>query len=253
MCKADTPHSKQKTNYTTMKKLLFLTIILLLVFVSCTSKKQVILLGLTDTAFLKEARCNLRTPGWGESLGVVSFATDTSWLISNDSITQIWSDVVTATNCQKTNFKGDRSRSFNADCRSNPNHKGDLFSWCAVVRFQDTLCPYPWRVPTTQDFIDLDIVLGGTSQRLTTQILDSLETQLDMYYSVWRGEFSGLSNNDGTLWHQGYLAVYWSQNKCACGHGHALQFGLNSFKKEWFIGPRDEICKLVGASLRCVR
>jgi hypothetical protein len=110
--------------------------------------------------------CNDDVPGWGESLGTVSFVSERIAIISNGTLTQIWSDDVTATNCQKEMFNGGGLHSnFNADCRSNPNRDrhnkliGDLFSWCAVHRFQNYLCPYPWRVPTKQDFVNLDIIL----------------------------------------------------------------------------------------------
>jgi uncharacterized protein (TIGR02145 family) len=241
-----------------MKKLILFTIILSLAFISCKSKKQVVLIGLTDTAFLKEVRCNLRTPGWGTSLGIVSFATDSTWTISNDTITQIWSDAVTASNCQKTKFNGERSQnSFNADCRSNPDRKGDLFSWCAVVRFQDTLCPYPWRVPTAQDFIDLDIALGSDGGYHVSRTLDSLENLLVSYF-IWGGEPSGGCYLHGTMKHQGSVAFYWSQSKFRAyntdtSHGLALQFGFCTSNKEWFTGPQDGKWKGSGVSLRCVR
>jgi uncharacterized protein (TIGR02145 family) len=249
------PHSKQRKIRLQMKKLLFLTIILSLVFTSCKSKQQIIL-GLTDTDMLAAVRCNLRTPGWGESLGVIRFATDTVWVISNDSITQIWSDDVTATNCQKTNFKGDRSRSYNADCRSNPNYKGDLFSWCAIIRFQDTLCPYPWRVPTCQDFIDLDIALGGSGDRFESGNIncDTLQIKMGSYLNVWGGEPNGLCNREGRQRHLGSKAFYWSQSEVSGGLGLVLMFGFDRyFDQVWTIAPLNIQCKSAGSSLRCVR
>jgi len=64
--------------------------------------------------------------------------------------------------------------SFLIDCRSNPGQKGDLFSWRAVSELKDVLCPYPWRVPTVQDFIDLDIALGGTGESLSSRPLKNI-------------------------------------------------------------------------------
>jgi len=110
--------------------------------------------------------CSDITPGWGRSLGVVSFYTDNEWTVEGNGVFQIWSDAVTATDCQKETFSfGDDQNIilghhfYLADCRSNPGFPGDLFSWCAVVHFADVLCPYPWRVPTQQDFSDLNTVL----------------------------------------------------------------------------------------------
>ncbi|MCL2027521.1 MAG: fibrobacter succinogenes major paralogous domain-containing protein [Bacteroidales bacterium] len=243
-----------------MKKILFFTIVLLLVFVSCKSPKQVAL----DTTFLESTRCNLNPPGWGESLGVVSFSTDSIWTVSGNGITQIWSDAVTATNCRKTTFDGgkdyrkNRHRSdhkiheksnHNADCRSNPNFPGDLFSWCAVVRFQDVLCPDPWRVPTRQDFVDLDIALGGNGKfRRNQESVNghSWQTQLDWYLNTWGGAFVGFCEPNGVyveyLWGR-----YWSfeeHYKAGC----AL-----SFEADGCISPELAFQQHLGFSLRCVR
>ena len=119
----------------------------------------------------QEHFCNRDMPGWGNSLGTVSFVSDRTWRVGS----QIWSDVVTATACQKPTFMGlmrpqiyshhpqiyssdnvisrgiIRYAGFSADCRTLTHLSGDLFSWCAVVRFANQLCPYPWRVPTRED------------------------------------------------------------------------------------------------------
>jgi hypothetical protein len=111
--------------------------------------------------------CNGDLPGWGAKTGAVSFVSDSVWTIGS----QTWSDAVTTTSCrEKTTYDGTKTaynhnakyNGHNADCRSNPEQKGDLFSWCAVIRFATFLCPSPWRVPTADDFRELDIALGGT-------------------------------------------------------------------------------------------
>ena len=155
--------------------------------------------------------CNSNAPGWGTNLGTISFATTQVWQISGNDIIQVWSDAVTATACQKTAFSGatwwgfnDRENDFNADCRSNPGFPGDLFTWCAVVRFADQLCPYPWRVPTQQDFMDLHIALGGTGAMMGNQFIT------DNYINRWGGAFGGFSYSDGTLLERGTQGIYWS-------------------------------------------
>ena len=117
---------------------------------------------------------------WPSALGNVSFATDSTWTISGNDIFQIWSDAVQTDYCSnKTSFRGGLNVKenneyidnewvhFYVDCRSNPGQKGDLFSWLAVYELRRELCPYPWRVPTVQDFIDLDIALGGTGRNIS--------------------------------------------------------------------------------------
>ena len=187
--------------------------------------------------------CNQDTPGWGASLGTVTRGTRV-WAISGNGITQIWSDAVTATNCNKTTYAGGSTGNFNADCRSNASYPGDLFSWCAVIRFQDQLCPAPWRVPTMQDFIDLDLALGGNGQNRggTPQFVT------DNYITRWGGAFGGYCNSVGTLWTQGSWGFYWSQSGFNATHGRNLRFGTGGG-----IYPQDWRLKNLGFTLRCVR
>jgi uncharacterized protein (TIGR02145 family) len=200
------------------------------------------------------ARCNGNLPGWGASLGTVSFVSDGTWVVSNGIIVQEWSDAVTATNCNKEIFSGRSmvSMSFNADCRSNPGQKGDLFSWCAVARFKDILCPAPWRVPTKEDFINLDIALGGTGEN---RIGDTnfLFKYIDRN---WGGSYSGACLNTGELSAQNLYALYWSQtvaeenDRCA----HRIELGGNN-NKIWLTTPSaSNLINLhIGLALRCVR
>ena len=204
----------------------------------------------TDTCVLTVAiGCNVNTPGWGTSLGAVTRGTQ-EWTISGNGITQIWSDAVSAPNCQKTTFAGGSTGNFNADCRSNPDYPGDLFSWCAVVRFQDQLCPAPWRVPTMQDFIDLDIALGGngSNRNSGSSYIATPQFVTDNYITRWGGAFGGYCNSDGTLWSQGSWGNYWSQTELIATNGRYLVF--DSYGS---IFPQHWNFKYLGFTLRCVR
>jgi len=185
--------------------------------------------------------CNLNTPGWGSNLGTVSFATDQTWIVG--SLT--WSDAVQTTNCSRQeNYHGGHwgLQDFNADCRSNVGQKGDLFTWCAIIRYQDELCPYPWRVPTQQDFIDLDKALGGDSENKTDVALR------DLYFSKWGAGFGGYCSPTGTRGVQDSWAFYWSLTQAGPTTGFML--ALNDVG---FVGPRRDSVKYRGFSLRCVR
>ncbi|MDR0437288.1 MAG: Ig-like domain-containing protein [Bacteroidales bacterium] len=198
-----------------------------------------------DTCFVTVTfyGCNTNTPGWGSSLGTITRDTN-EWTISGNGITQIWSDAVTASSCDKERFVGGEPDSFNADCRSNPDYPGDLFSWCAVVRFQNLLCPAPWRVPTTQDFIDLDIALGGTG--FNTGFNNTLRNR---YFNDWGGAYKGLCSSSGALNGQGSDAFYWSQAEYSADYGYHLTF--NSFGAVYPQG--NNYPKHYGFTLRCVR
>jgi uncharacterized protein (TIGR02145 family) len=192
---------------------------------------------------INNQNCNMLTPGWGESLGTVTRGNERT--ISGNGITQIWSDAVTATNCQKTTFNGatidwdnPTNSNFNADCRSNPDYPGDLFSWCAVIRFQNQLCPAPWRVPTSEDFRDLDIAMGGTG---------NFPTFNSNSITRWGGAFGGGCYYDGSLFNQGSCAYYWSQTGGDATSGRFLYFNTDGIV---WLRWGD---KYFGFSLRCVR
>jgi len=218
---------------------------------------------------LASQHCNMNTPGWGESLGFITVYTSERWTIEGNGISQVWSDAVSATNCQKVTFEGGSRGNFNADCRSNPDFPGDLFTWCAVVRFADQLCPYPWRVPTMQDFINLDIALGGSgnNRRVGTSDLATPEFVTSNYIYRWGGNFGGSSlsggsfvldddvfgSNDsgifgGRLLSQGSWGNYWSQSEGTDRSGRILEFSMNGN-----IRPQTSMSKSTGSVLRCVQ
>jgi len=207
--------------------------------------------------------CNSKIPGWGQAgLGTVAFYTNQIWTIIGHGFKQIWSDAVTAKACQKPVFDGGywdsrefnaalSTSNFNADCRSNPNFPGDLFSWCAVIRFADQLCPYPWRVPTQQDFIRLDMAMGGTglNRHLKTSPVATPEFVAKTYVKLWGGRFGGRSTYYGTLYNYDSWGGSWSQTILLEGSkAFSLGFNVNGH-----IGPRGFGTKNNGRPLRCVK
>jgi len=192
---------------------------------------------------------------WPSALGNVSFATDSTWTISRefmfsnmDNIFQIWSDAVQTDKCsRKESFNGGSfEEGFNIDCRSNPDQKGDLFSWRAVFEFKYELCPYPWRVPTRQDFINLDMALGGGGMVFRC---DRRWSHIDKYFNNWGGVFGGRSNSKGYLVGQNLRADYWSQEPSFGCSAYTLSFT----DTKGHIFPQNCIERCFGASLRCVR
>jgi len=175
---------------------------------------------------LRVSGCNSSMPGWGSTLGIISFVSSLTWKIIGNGITQEWSDAVQATACGKIRFRGGSRGNFNSDCRSNLGRSGDLFSWCAVARFQNYLCPYPWRVPTAQDFIDLDVALGGTGNRKRSRRHSA------RYLSDWGG---------------GRSIHYWSLSEASDILGISLAFWNNENN------PQNRRNKQNGFALRCVR
>jgi uncharacterized protein (TIGR02145 family) len=217
-------------------KTIFLIILMLFVFSGCKSKKKMI---------SQEDPCN-PIPEFGSSLGRISRGKKTK--ISNGKITQIWSDVVRASKCEKTNFCGGVFEEviFYTDCRSISGFKGSLFSWSAVVFFGNQLCPAPWRVPTKEDFITLDILLGGTGER------NLGNTHFNQYTNVWKSQFAGYNIGGGGLngiVNQDWLTGYWSQSEVDSTHGYLLYLNDNI----WLSEPQYRRIKDQGFALRCVR
>jgi len=208
-----------------MKNILYFAIILSLVFASSCSK-------------------NKDDGTWTTSLGKARFATAQTWAISDGGITQVWSDAVEIIGAKGTYNSGNLTADF-IDFRSNPGQKGSLFSWCAVVETAN-LCPPPWRVPTKDDFINLDKAMGGNGNNRSNSEFDTFVTP--KYLGLWGGAFGGQCNYGGDLVNQGLKAFYWSQSVKDVDHGYNLQFNKNGN-----IYPQDWSGKGVGFALRCVR
>ncbi|MCL2027231.1 MAG: fibrobacter succinogenes major paralogous domain-containing protein [Bacteroidales bacterium] len=214
-----------------MKELLYSTMILSLVFaVSCDDKGK-------DPEQEQEQEHPL--------LGIVSFKSDSTWTISNDTITQEWSDVVMASGCKKDGFNGGRPSSYRADCRQNNPGYGDLFSWRAVSENKDLLCPNDWRVPTREDFRDLDIAMGGNGE-LRPSWVDNFVENTYLNYSVWGGVGGGIYNNYD-YGSPSNVFFYWSQTEANANRGFALSCITGS------IHPQSDEDKDNGFQLRCVR
>ncbi|MCL2416709.1 MAG: Ig-like domain-containing protein [Bacteroidales bacterium] len=126
-------------------------------------------------------------PTWGE----ISFLTNNEWTFSEGPVTQIWSDVVKVENAFDT---PEAFHATQVGIIRNEDGFGDLFSWNAVNQLRSSLCPYPWRVPSNQDFVALDILLGGegVGRNPSTQEL------IDAYRNDWGAIFSGSLSSEGT-------------------------------------------------------
>jgi uncharacterized protein (TIGR02145 family) len=193
--------------------------------------------------------CNTFNPGWGAG-GLGTINRDEELTISGNGITQIWSGAVSTTACNKPSFAAGGGNSYNADCRSNPDQPGDLFSWCAVIRFGTVLCPAPWRVPTEQDFNDLITALGGEVNTQSSAIVPATAEALGRLLSssgtaeqYWNGAQSGRSSAFGILQHVGTQGFYWSINELSQQHAMYLSTSTSN----------EDGTKSFGMTVRCVK
>ena len=179
---------------------------------------------------------------WNTSLGKARFATAQTWAISSGSFTQVWSDAVEIIGAKDTYEGGNSTVGYKIDFSNKSPYKGSLFSWRAVAETAN-LCPPPWRVPTKDDFINLDKAMGGTGASRT-----NLSFVNAKYLGDWGGAFGGCCGNGGVLYDQGSWANYWSQSEKPADDGFYLYFGTNGS-----IGPQYWRHKDCGSTLRCVR
>lgn len=177
------------------------------------------------------------------NLGTVSFASDKTWTVG----AQVWSDVVMAAGCDKTDYDGGTlDGGYKADCRRNPGY-GDMFSYEAANLYAAELCPAPWRVPTIDDFVTLDMTLNDREDaggRTGDQA--SLDNYLDP--ELWNAKYGGYAIANSILG-QGDYAYYTSSSQNAMGI--ALQLHLARYQKAVY--PQYGSIKSYGFMLRCVR
>lgn len=158
--------------------------------------------------------------------------------------TQVWSDVVIATRCQKDDFDGGTTGDYKVDCRQNPGY-GHMFSWKAVSRYGEYLCPASqgWRVPSTDDYIALDMELTGT------QGVRMYEGHRDIFINEWGATYGGYAHGPD-MYSTGSWGRYWS----GTGHPDLPDVGLAFYvKKDGEVNSMDYGPKLYGFMLRCVK
>jgi len=187
----------------------------------------------TVTVVVPVANCNNNTPGWGANgLGTVSFISSNTWEFAGLR----WSDDVVASNCEKTTININQNSNFAADCRSNPEG-GTFFSWCAIARFQDEICPEGWRVPTSAEFLALDLEIGEVGA-----------LKLNRYVNDWGARLSGWVRFNGDLMNVGTMAYYWSQTPSGNNNAFAL-----SLTAPGTVNAQFSLIRNAAGSLRCVQ
>jgi uncharacterized protein (TIGR02145 family) len=161
-----------------------------------------------------------------------------------------------ASGCKKTSFDGGNYQTsiFKADCRQNIEDYGDLFSWKAVSQYKDVLCPDGWRVPTMQDFINLDIAMGGTGENRIGDYAQFINANY-LNSEIWGGALGGACHTGGARSGQGVSGEYWSQSELeivGIKGGIALYFtkegGIDPH-----IFPEHFVDQSHGFMLRCVQ
>jgi uncharacterized protein (TIGR02145 family) len=121
---------------------------------------------------------------------------------------------------------------------------GYLYNYVCVFKERHNLCPAPWRVPTLQDFIDLDRYFGGTGENRTGQSLAGYITP--NYVTAWGGVFGGVGSGT-SVFDKGTFINIWGIFSNA-SLVYYLRVGTNGD-----VGPRYAASAYYGFQVRCVR
>jgi len=203
-------------------------------------------------------------PGWGPTLGTISFASDQTWTIGGLT----WSDAVVAEVCvNRTTFNGGlAAEGFRADCRNNRgiivtnlavwpwdpplydtthfDFAGSLFSFAAVYTFRKQLCPDGWRVPRQEDFEALYRALGSSNP------VD--QASINRFLNDWGGDLVGNVSGAGVHPEQQLeQGSYWSVTEASATNGRRLLFGTQF--GDLTVNASSPLGKGSGMTVRCVR
>ncbi|MCL2028284.1 MAG: hypothetical protein FWG79_07340 [Bacteroidales bacterium] len=220
-----------------------------------TSGKHIV--GPACTPWIGATGCNNNALTF--TLGTPTFVTNTTWQISGNGITQEWSDAVIAPGCAKgntTNIDEYANSVAVADCRqarqAGVGFLGHYFSWCMVHRFAAQLCPGDWRVPSCQDFVNLDVALGGTGddRSVTNDDTSNGWTGTDAnekYTGTATGTWGGFRFTASANFLTSPYSAYWSYTQSSATDAYYHRFDLE------MVNPQFNFSKARGFAVRCVR
>ena len=178
------------------------------------------------------------------------FASTQTWTVGGPT----WSDAVQIPECDKADFDGGTPETPQADCRSYTREGKTYYyySWVYVDQKLDLLCPSPWRVPTKDDFINLDIALGGDGEYRYVEAT-YVPTK---YILTWGGTYHDYVEPDGSIPHSPTRneGAYWSRSPTPASDGaYGLSYTMLTESRVYFVEPAIEGRPECGAAVRCVK
>jgi uncharacterized protein (TIGR02145 family) len=160
------------------------------------------------------------------------------WVIGE----QEWSDAIHIPGCNKAEFNGGEWDAPEADCRSYADESDTYYyySWPYVAANASAMCPSPWRVPTHQDFIDLDKALGGSGSAR----YDTHSWIEENYFMSWAGTYGGFCNSDGSMVWTSTMTAYWTADVFDSKNMHYFSI------MDDFVNPHSYNAKMIGFQVR---
>jgi uncharacterized protein (TIGR02145 family) len=173
-------------------------------------------------------------------------ASTKTWVIESPdgSIKQTWSDAIHIPACNKEDFDGGTEDSPKADCRSYTfeGRTCYYYSWTYVDGYADKLCPTPWRVPSSSDFVSLHFALAAPDHANSDE-----KTQIKRYIDVWGGVKAGFAQKASVVDNLTKLC-YWSALRAHGDNAWSLSI-------DYAVTAADLITKSseLGLQVRCVK
>jgi hypothetical protein len=154
---------------------------------------------------------------------------------------QTWSDAINDPACDHDAFTNSTSDPY---CRSYSmdGPKWYLYNWPYVNANKNTLCPSPWRVPNKNDFVELDVALGGDG---TARTGVPLKWITDNYVNAWGGSWGRAAN--GSVLSEIVIIEYNSSDADGAGRSFGLRAHVDGD-----LEPNHSHGKWYGFRIRCV-
>ncbi|MDR0692777.1 MAG: fibrobacter succinogenes major paralogous domain-containing protein [Prevotellaceae bacterium] len=151
-------------------------------------------------------------------------ASPQTWTFGN----QVWSDAIHIPECNKSSFTNS-DISLQCCCKfSDAIHY--YYNWVTVKKSATQLCPYPWRIPTKQDF---DMLVHATTGKALAD--------------AWG---YGGNVNFGIVVQGDTYGQYWSSTKSDTG-----SYDVDAYLLSYHAGDVYTVAdfKCIGRQVRCVR
>ncbi|MDR3350942.1 MAG: hypothetical protein LBN98_04795 [Prevotellaceae bacterium] len=142
---------------------------------------------------------------------------------------QTWSDAIQMPDCNKETFDDGTNEEPKADGRSytEDGHTWYYYSWPYVDAHKATMCPSPWRVPTTEDFFEL---LAANAAAADLQ-------------AAWG--YGGYANST-SVEYTGSYAWYWASTENGTNYAYFMNFSTSG-------ADTGYASKYYGFQVRCVK